>query len=135
MKLSRSIVSLFLAALVLAASSSFYVATHSCGGRINKVAFLEKADGCGHSQMPPCHRAMMKGCCEDDVIAHDAQDLKSEAQLHVNPLLLSLDAVIPTPALLAEIIPSYSQSRAKFFNYDTPLRSSDRTLSHCVFLI
>src|SRR4051812_47483450 len=134
MKLSRSIVSLFLAALVLAASSSFYLATHSCGGRINKVAFLEKADGCGHAQMPPCHRAMMKGCCEDEVIAHDAQDLKSEAQLHVNPLHFSLD-VISTPALVAEIVPSCSLSRTKFFNYDTPLRSSDRTLSHCVFLI
>jgi hypothetical protein len=134
MRLFRSILSLTLAALVLLASSSFYVATHSCGGRINKIAFLEIADGCGHAKMPPCHQKIMKGCCENEVIAHDAQDIKSEAKVSLVPLALSFDS-ISTPVVLSEIIPSAELSSIKFFNYDSPLRSGDLVVTHRVFLI
>jgi hypothetical protein len=134
MKIIRSILSLFLAALVLVASSSFYMATHSCGGRVNKVAFLEKADGCGHKSMPPCHRQMMKGCCEDEIISHDAQELKSEANINLTSLLPTFE-LAPLACVLAEIIPSFGQSRTTFLKYDIPIRSVDRTVTHQVFLI
>jgi hypothetical protein len=134
MKIIRSILSLVLATLVLLASSSFYMSTHSCGGRVNKIAFLEKADGCGHQSMPPCHRQLMKGCCEDEIIAHDAQDLKSEANLNL-PSLLPTFELAPIVSVLAEIIPSAEQSRITYLKYDTPLRSTDRTITQQVFLI
>lgn len=130
----RSILSLTLAALVLLASSSFYVATHSCSGRINKIAFLEVADGCGHAKMPPCHQKLMKGCCEDEVIAHEGQDLKYESKLDVTPSFIAL-AIIHTPALMAEIIPSSATAQDTYLPYDTPLRSTDRTVTHRTFLI
>lgn len=133
MRIANSIVSLLLAFLVLLASSSFYVTSHACGGRINKIAFLEKADGCGHSLMPPCHRKMMKGCCEDETITHDAQDLKMESKLSVNAVpafIFIADAV-----LLSEIIPVHAYSETGYVNYDTPLRSDDLLVAHHVFLI
>jgi hypothetical protein len=134
MKIIRSILSLFLAALVLVASSSFYMATHSCGGRVNKVAFLEKADGCGHQSMPPCHRQLMKGCCEDKVISHDAQELKSEANINLTSLLptIELAAIV---YVLAVIVPAEETSSTAFLKYDIPLRSIDRTVTQQVFLI
>ncbi len=133
MRITNSILSLLLASLVLFASSSFYVTSHACGGRINKVAFLEKADGCGHASMPPCHRAMMKGCCEDDTITHDAQDLKMESRLAVNSAPAFI--FIAAPIVLSEIIPSVSYSETGYINYDTPLRSGDLIVAHHVFLI
>ena len=133
MRFANSIVSLLLASLVLLASSSFYVTSHACGGKINKIAFLEKADGCGHSLMPPCHREMMKGCCEDETITHDAQDLKMESKLTINPVPAFI--FIAEPVLLAEIIPSASYTETGYINYDTPLRSDDLLVAHHVFLI
>jgi hypothetical protein len=133
MRLFRSILSLTLAVLVLLASSSFYVAMHSCSGRVNKIAFLEVADGCGHAKMPPCHQKMMKGCCEDEVIAHEGQDLKYESKLTIHPSFVAL-AIVHTPALIAEIVPA-GQSALPFFDYDIPLRSADRTVMHRTFLI
>ena len=134
MRIISSIVSFLLAGLVLLASSNFYITSHSCGGRVNKIAFLEKADGCGHALMPPCHRAMMKGCCEDDVITHDAQDLKVESKL-----LLSFTPsfiAITSPVVIAELIPSSSlQAGTPHFDYDTPPRSGDLTVALHVFLI
>jgi len=129
----RSILSLTLSALVLLASSSFYVATHSCSGRVNKVAFLEVADGCGHAKMPPCHQKMMKGCCEDGQISHEGQELKYESKLTLTPSFVAL-AIVHTPALVAEIIPAV-QARNNYRSYDTPLRSSDRTVEHRTLLI
>jgi hypothetical protein len=134
MKIIRSILSLFLAALVLVASSSFYMATHSCGGRVNKVAFLEKADGCGHQSMPPCHRQLMKGCCEDKVIAHDAQELKSEANINLTSLLPTFE-LATIVYVLAVIVPAEETSSTAFLKYDIPLRSIDRTVTQQVFLI
>jgi hypothetical protein len=134
MRLFRSILSLALAALVLLASSSFYVATHSCSGRVNKVAFLETADGCGHAKMPPCHQKMMKGCCEDEMIAHEGQDLKYESKLTIHPSFISF-AIVHTPALMAEIIPSSARTQDSYRAYDTPLRSADRTVEQHSFLI
>ncbi len=133
MRLFRSILSLALATLVLLASSSFYVATHSCSGRVNKVAFLEVADGCGHAKMPPCHQKLMKGCCEDEKIAHEGQDLKYESKLSFQPSLFVTDLTF-TPALIAEIIPSESPS-FHYLDYDSPLQSTDRTVTLCTFLI
>lgn len=133
MRIVRSIVSFLLASLVLLASSSFYVSSHACGGHIIKVAFLEKADGCGHAQMPPCHRALMKGCCEDEVVTHDAQDLKMEAPLHLT--YYAAVAILPSPVVLADVIPSPAVQHIDYCDYDPPLPADDLVVAHRVFLI
>jgi len=134
MKVTRSILSILAAVLVLMASSSFYVGVHMCGGSVNAVAFMQEADGCGHQSMPPCHRALMKGCCEDESITHEGQGFKDSYTTITIAVSPSIDIEQP-PVLLAEVIPSSSLSGVYYQNYDPPLRSSDRTIDLQVFLI
>jgi hypothetical protein len=134
MKAIRSISSILLATLVLMASSSFYVGVHVCGGSVKEVAFLDEADGCDHATIPPCHRALMKGCCENESIVHKADDFKaysSEISIAASPFV----AVIQPSILLAEVIPTASVSKTQYVNYDPPLRSTDRTIDLQVFNI
>lgn len=134
MKATRSISSILLAVLVLMASSSFYVDVHVCGGSVKAVAFLEQADGCGHATLPPCHLALMKGCCENESIVHKGDDFKtysSEITITTSPFV---DVVLPS-ILLAEIIPSALVVNTHYRNYDPPLRSTDRTIDLQVFNI
>jgi len=134
MKSLRAIFSIAFALLVFVSSSNFSVGLHLCAGKVNGIAFLEHADGCGHQKLPPCHQKMMKGCCEDEMIVHTGQGFHHEnMQVHVAPAFLS-DITLP-PVLITELIPSLDHTPFKFFNYDTPLRSSDRTVIHQVFLI
>lgn len=134
MKVFRSIGSLFLALLVLVASSNFFVGVHACQGKVKAIAFLQDADGCDHSTLPPCHRAMMKNCCDDQHIEHAAQDLKKDVASHAGPTPLSTD-VIHTPVVLAELIPSLSISSTHATVYHPPLLAANITLLHEVFLI
>jgi hypothetical protein len=133
MKLFRTISSLLLATLVLMASSSFYVGVHTCGGTVKAVAFLEEADDCGHQSLPPCHRQLMKGCCENENIMHDGDDFKSQSsQITVEiPFATELEQV---DVLVAEIIPSVL-STVEYPTYDPPLRTSDKLTTLQVFLI
>jgi hypothetical protein len=134
MKVIRSISSIILALLVLAASSSFYVGVHSCGGTVNAVAFMQEADGCGHQSLPPCHRQLMKGCCENESIVHQGEDFKTYSTQITIAASPFVDVVLPS-VLLAEVIPSAVISKTYYYNYDPPLRATDRTIDLQVFLI
>lgn len=134
MKLLRTIFSLLLALLVLLASSSFFVDVHTCGGMVKAVALLDEADGCGHQSLPPCHRAAMKGCCENESIMHEADDFKSQSN-EVTIQLLPLADVEHHLVLIAEIIPSTVLSTVDFPNYKPPLRTCDKLTTLQVFLI
>lgn len=105
MKLFRTISSLLLAALVLLASSSFYVGVHYCGGSVKAVAFLNNADGCGHEELPPCHRKAMEGCCNDEQVVHESQELKASSASIILPVLSATD-LLHNPVVLSEIIPA-----------------------------
>jgi hypothetical protein len=134
MKLLRPIGSMLLALLVVVASSNFFVDVHMCGKEVKAVSFLSEADGCGHASMPPCHRALMKGCCDNQQIQHDAQDVKKEVTTVQVPTPACID-LIPTAVLLAEVIPSVFTAGAFEIPVDPPLRSIDRTVLLAVFLI
>jgi hypothetical protein len=122
-----------LTALVLAAGSNFFVSVHHCGKSIRGIAFLETADGCGHGQLPPCHRKLMKGCCEDETIYHQAQDFQVTASaLELQPVPV-FDIVQPL-VLIAEIIPVTNVFSA-YADYDPPLRVRDITTDLQVFII
>ncbi|MCU0358625.1 MAG: hypothetical protein MUE95_13705 [Cyclobacteriaceae bacterium] len=105
MNLFRTLSSLTLAVLVLMASSSFYVGVHLCGDTVKAIAFLRQADGCGHQELPPCHRKAMEGCCNDEQVVHQPQELKAEVTGLVLPLPLP-SGIIQNSVVLAEIIPS-----------------------------
>lgn len=119
MKLFRTISSLLLAPLVLLASSSFYVGVHSCGGTVNAIAFLDEADGCGHQQLPPCHRKAMEGCCADEQLIHKSQELKASSANITLPLLSAADPIHNT-VILAEIIPAVHTTPTTYIDDHPP---------------
>ena len=134
MKALRIIGSLGFALLVLVSSTTFSVGMHLCGGRVNGVAFMEAADGCGHALMPPCHRQLMTGCCHDELLVHESQGFKADLlDVAFAPALL-LPCVQPA-LLIADIIPAQPEPQQSFLVYHVPLRSCDRVVIHQVFLI
>lgn len=135
MKLFRTISSLLLAALVLIASSSFYVGVHYCGGTVKAVAFLNQADGCGHRELPPCHRKAMEGCCNDEQVIHESQDINGVTVNILLPVLSSTD-VIHNTLVVAEIIPTASVSPTSYFTDHPPAHTGhDIIISIQSFLI
>ena len=135
MKFLRSIVSVAFAFLVLFSSSNLVVGMHFCGGDIQSIAVFGKAEGCPMElNLPPCHKALMKSCCQDELVAYSAQDFSTDAAQITVPVAQSLD-IIQTPVPVAEIIPSTGVSGKLYHQYDPPLRSYDRTISLQVFLI
>ncbi len=135
MKQYRSILSAAFVFLVLFSSSSFVIGVHLCGGQVQNMALFSKADGCEkEKQLPPCHRHKSAPCCQDETIVHEAQGFKGDVtQLSIATAPV-VDAAQP-PVLVSEIIPSSAVSRAQYYNYDPPLRSTDRIISLQVFLI
>ena len=134
MKKLRTIGSSTLALLVLLASSHFFVDVHFCGDKLKAISFLAEADGCGHAEMPPCHRDLMNGCCDNQQISHDAQDLKKEAvSIQFSP---SIDTgVILHPVALSEIVPQTANQENLLLAYKPPLPTKDRHAVLSVFLI
>lgn len=135
MKLLRTIFSVMLAALVLMASSSFYVGVHICGGTVNAIALLQEADGCGHQQLPPCHRKAMEGCCDDEQLIHESQDMKGEVLSVALPLLSSTD-ILHNTLVLAEIVPAADVNPSiNFSDHPPALTGHDIIISIQSFLI
>lgn len=135
MKLFRTISSLLLAVLVLMASSSFYVGVHYCGGSVKAIAFLNNADGCGHQNLPPCHRKAMEGCCNDEQVIHDSQELKSSSASIMIPVLSATDITHNT-VVLSEIIPAVQITSTTYPDDHPPaLTGHDIILSIQSFLI
>lgn len=135
MNVFRSISSIVLALLVLLASSSFYVGVHVCGGTVKAVALLQEADGCGHQSLPPCHRKLMDGCCENDVVSHDAQDIKGDISFTTIPAISSTD-IIHNTVLIAEVVPAFD-GEPTFYTSDSPpgVLRNDIVISTHSFLI
>jgi hypothetical protein len=135
MKFLRIISAVLLALLVLVSSSSFMVGIHRCGGHIKNIALFTKAASCQMEQnLPLCHLHVKAACCEDQTIIHKGEGFKIylvQAHSYARVVL-----TIEQPSIfISEIIPSTPASQLKYFNYDPPLRSSDRIINHQVFLI
>lgn len=135
MNVLRTIASLLLALLVLVSSTSFMVGMHICMGDVQNVAVFTKADVCEREQsLPPCHRHQTAPCCEDETLIHEGQDVKAsmpKAQLNA-PVAIDVEQAV---VLISEVVPSAPAAKAQYYNYDPPLRSSDLTVEHRVFLI
>lgn len=111
------------------------IGIHMCSGNIQDLALFTKAQRCANEKkMPPCHKQESKPCCEDESVIHEGQDVKSDiTKLQLSPVpVIDIDQPL---VLIAEIIPSSSLARTKYYNYDPPLRWTDITVEHQVFLI
>jgi hypothetical protein len=135
MNIVRSILAIIFSLLVFISSTSFIVGIHRCGGQVQNMALLTKAEKCAmEEQMPPCHRHLQKPCCEDETVVHEGQGFKHTlSQYHIGHAP-SVDIEFPL-VLISEIIPTAPIARTLFHFYDPPLRSTDRIVSLQVFLI
>lgn len=135
MKGFRTILSVTLALLVLVSSTSFMVGMHLCSGEIQNVALFSKAQACEKEmKMPPCHRHQTSSCCDDETVIHEGKNFSAtSSQVSIPPV--SFVTIATQTVILSEIIPANYSSKAKYLNYDTPLRACDLTVAHRVFLI
>lgn len=131
----RAIFSFALAVLVLLSSTSFMVGMHFCGGEIQNIALFNKAERCEMEMiMPPCHRQEASSCCDDETVVHTGEDFSASlTELNI-PVAQFVVATLPS-IILTEVIPTFDLSDVKHFNYDSPLRACDLTISLQVFLI
>lgn len=135
MKRIRPIVSIVLALLTLFSASSVTVGIHFCQGKVQNLALFSKARGCEREQkLPPCHRHKAAPCCEDETIVHEGQSFQA-SDSHITIVATPVTDVLHVPVLLSEIIPASVHAQTRYYNYDPPLRSEDRIVTHRIFLI
>lgn len=135
MKRIRPIVSIVFALLTLFSASSITVGIHFCQGKVKNLAFFSKAQGCERERkLPPCHRHKAAPCCEDETIVHEAQSFQLSAS-HITIAAAPAVDILQAPVLLSEIIPASIQAQTHYYDYDPPLRSEDRIVTHRIFLI
>ncbi len=135
MKRIRPIVSIVLALLTLFSASSVTIGIHFCQGKVQNLALFSKAQGCEREKkLPPCHRHKAAPCCEDETIVHEGQSFQTfDSNITVTATLVA-DILQPS-VLLSEIIPASVHAQTRYYNYDPPLRSEDRIVTHRIFLI
>lgn len=135
MKRIRPIVSIVLALLTLFSASSVTIGIHFCQGKVKNLAFFTKAESCEREmKLPPCHRHKAAPCCEDETIVHEGQSFQTPSS-DITIAAAPVTDIAQTPVLLAEIIPASIQAQTRYYNYDPPLRSEDRIVTHSIFLI
>ena len=134
MRAIQSILSVFMAILVLVSATSFTVGMHFCKGEVENINLFGKAESCQvEKSRPPCHKHIKPGCCADELVSHEASDLKGAIkQIHIDAPAIYIERPV---VLISEVIPSADISRTYYHNYDPPLRSSDRNVSLQIFLI
>jgi hypothetical protein len=135
MKVIRPISAVVLALLVLVSSTSFVVGLHFCMGEVKSVALFTKAESCAKQKdVPPCHRKHKASCCQDETIVHTGESFKAS----IAKVAMSVPVAVIVEhsfVLISEVIPDAPLARIQYRNYDPPLRSSDITVEHQLFLI
>ncbi|MBI1767151.1 MAG: hypothetical protein HYR67_02110 [Bacteroidetes bacterium] len=137
MKLTRSIVSGFLASLVLIASIGVTVNLHLCAGQVQSIAVFVKAQPCKEMQKP-CHgterHAKKNGCCEEKSILLKGKETTAEvkAATQITPSF-NLIAVI-LPVLYSIDLDSFVAA-PRYAHYKPPLIERDITILAQSFLI
>jgi hypothetical protein len=132
MKKLRQILSFVFASMVFISSSSFSFGMHHCGGEVRDVAFLSAADGCGHAQLPPCHKKLMAGCCSDETVSYAGQGFDIS---HFSFVADNVGVFVQPSILIDEIISVHQAIRNVFAFYDPILRSPDHVIINQVFRI
>jgi hypothetical protein len=125
--LFRKIVNVFLAVLLLVATTGITLNKHYCFGRLQSVAVFTSANPCENGMEDPMP------CCEDtseelkvDELAKSSFDFKSSTELY---LLAAITYV------LLDDTYSSSDKQSKYYNYDPPLPDQDIQVLNQVFRI
>jgi hypothetical protein len=135
MKRIRPIVSIVLALLTLFSASSVTIGIHFCQGKVQNLALFSKAQGCEREKkLPPCHRHKAAPCCEDETIVHEGQSFQT-FDSNITVTATPVADILQPSVLLSEIIPASVHAQTRYYNYDPPLRSEDRIVTHRIFLI
>lgn len=135
MKAVQTISAVALAFLVLVSSTSFTVGMHVCMDEIQDIALFSKAAACEKElSPPPCDHHAKASCCEDETFVHEADDFKASAA-HYDVVVFTAMPMEQALVLISELIPAAPLASVKYYHYSPPLRSSDLTVQHQVFLI
>ncbi len=134
MKTYRSILSVFIAFMVLLSSSSFTVNMHFCMDRIHSVSLIEKAAPCPMElNVPVCHNAKKHSCCDDEQLTFEGKNFKSQESISLQIAQHSWIAVLPVIAEINQI--SNESSSTPVVSYKPPLISQDIPVLIQSFLI
>lgn len=135
MKTVKTIAAFFLAGLVILSSTSFLVGVHFCAGAVKEVAFLSKADGCNHKDVPPCHRKAMEDCCNDLSVLHSADGVfYASCSSEFASDGAGFESVVPF-TFISMIIPRLAGEPPQFYCDHIPIRALNRPVVHRALLI
>lgn len=138
MSLVRTIVSFFLAGIVLVASIGVTLNLHLCGGKVQSVALFLKAQPCKDVQKP-CHgtehHAKKNGCCEEKSIVLKGKETNAEVKVptQINPSFNLIGVILPV--LYSLINTDSSVITHQYTYYKPPLIERDITVLVQTFLI
>ena len=136
MKLIRSIMSIFLASLVLIASTCVTVNLHLCAGRVQSVALFVKAEPCKEVQKS-CHgtehRSKKNGCCQEKSILLKGKESTAEVKASVIPSFNLITVILPVLCSVIDL--DSSVAAPAYAHYKPPLIEHDITVRVQSFLI
>jgi hypothetical protein len=135
----RSIVSLFLASIVLIAAIGVTVNSHLCAGQIKSTALFIKATPCKMDMPKNCHSenhsSKRKGCCQEVSLVLKGKEtnaeVKTATQLNASFILIA----IILPVLYSIVDLDLSATTQQYPHYKPPLIEQDLLVSYQVFLI
>lgn len=135
----RSIVSLFLASIVLIAAIGVTVNFHLCAGQIKSTALFIKATTCNMDMPKTCHSenhsSKRKGCCQEESLVLKGKETNAEVKT-ATQLTPSFNLIaIILPVLYSIIDLDSSIATPRYAHYKPPLKELDRIVSFQVFLI
>lgn len=130
--MSQKIVSLCMALLLLAATTSWTVDKHFCMGHLVDVAFFTDADSCGMNMDDASEEWKME-CCTDQIIVITGQD---NLKISYNELTLPQQFFVASFALsYLELFQVPEEHLIPNDDYPPPLLVKDLQLLDEVFLI
>jgi hypothetical protein len=137
MKFIHTIFSSLLAVLVLISSSSFTVNMHACGGKVQSVSVIEKAEACAMEldAAPTCHQsiAKKKTCCKEDQLTFEGKIFKVQESTSLQ--LQQAFWVVELPLITTISVSPNAVSEFQFLRYSPPLIDRDITIQVQSFLI
>lgn len=134
----RSIVSIFLASIVLIASIGVTINFHLCAGQVQSLALFIKAKACKMDMPKTCHNeehaSKRKGCCQEESLVLKGKETNAEVKTatQLTPSFNLISVILP---VLYSIIDLDSVATPQYAHYKPPLIEQDITVLVHSFLI
>lgn len=137
MKFIKTIFSSMLALLVLVSSSSFTVNMHACGGKVQSVSVIKKAQACAMelAAAPTCHQEIVKKktCCKEDQLTFEGKIFKTHESTSLQ--LQQAFWVVELPLITTISVSPNAVEEFQFLSYSPPLIDRDISIQVKSFLI